>query len=387
MRGQRLGCCLCPEIGPESGEPPTLTVTLEDPIDASLNRMPVESPSVGRKRHSTSSRTRESRLSRSDSTQTPMEFWRPSTGERDAHLASMRVLSQLDDRLIERLEAGDIRLCRVSWLMQPTVTRIMRRQELEELELSGVNPSPLLRPSEAAALVRRGSRSAGALTYGWLSPGDPDPDGHRLLVLRQTLAERPYIRGLFWECAARRLARLAAAATPPGLVTLFSWRPAACITPCHAPLIRSLPISPIAHRVTTCSFASLFQPPRNGERTAAEYTAFKRALGVMADVYASAVGTTVLRTSPPLNRLRSIASPPSPPLNRLVCIPIGSPAHRGSVAARPMHAWMELFGPSWLRVPLLRSPLAPTSPASPSRADESLSDDHRSRCIRLRPQR
>ena len=43
------------------------------------------------------------------------------------------------------------------------------------------------------------------------------------------------------------------------------------------------------------SYASLYQHPPGGKRTSEEDQAFKRALKVMADVYASAVGTTVLQ--------------------------------------------------------------------------------------------
>ena len=43
------------------------------------------------------------------------------------------------------------------------------------------------------------------------------------------------------------------------------------------------------------SYASLYQHPPNGKRTKTENEAFERALSVMADVYASAVGTTVLQ--------------------------------------------------------------------------------------------
>ena len=42
-------------------------------------------------------------------------------------------------------------------------------------------------------------------------------------------------------------------------------------------------------------FSSLYQHPPNGRRTAEQEESFKRALGAMADVYASAVGTTVLQ--------------------------------------------------------------------------------------------
>ena len=82
--------------------------------------------------------------------------------------------------------------------MQPDNFKLPNRQKLEEMERSGVLPSPLLSCKEAAALVERGDRSIGALTYGWLSPGDPDPDGSRMRVLRRALA-RLAIEALFWD--------------------------------------------------------------------------------------------------------------------------------------------------------------------------------------------
>ena len=100
----------------------------------------------------------------------------------------LRELSKLDDRLIERVEAGDIRFVRPSWLQQASTTRILRRQDLEALEASG-ECSPLLSTSEAVALIKQCDRSTGALTYGWQSPGSPDIAGTRLEVVRQALAE------------------------------------------------------------------------------------------------------------------------------------------------------------------------------------------------------
>ena len=47
--------------------------------------------------------------------------------------------------------------------------------------------------------------------------------------------------------------------------------------------------------VWRCSYASLYQHPPEGRRTPEEESSFKRALDVMADTYASAVGTTVLQ--------------------------------------------------------------------------------------------
>ena len=102
--------------------------------------------------------------------------------------------------------------------------------------------SPLLTGEEAAALVRNGAREVGALSYGWLLPWDPDPTGERMVLLRRVLKERPYIKALFWDQA------------------------------------------------------TLYQLPRSQE----EEEAFSRALRVMMDLYASAIGTTCVLCGPRL---------------------------------------------------------------------------------------
>ena len=114
-----------------------------------------------------------------------------------------QALTELDKIVIQVLMCGAIRLLCVKWLlMQPDNFKMPNRQALEEIERSyersGISPSPLLSREEAAALVERGDRSIGALTYGWLSPGDPDPDGSRMRVLRRALA-RLAIEALFWD--------------------------------------------------------------------------------------------------------------------------------------------------------------------------------------------
>ena len=76
---------------------------------------------------------------------------------------------------------------------------MVSRQELETLEATGAAPSPLLSPAEAVALVRRGDRSAGALTYGWPTRAHPDPTGERLAILRRALVDHPHIEAIFWE--------------------------------------------------------------------------------------------------------------------------------------------------------------------------------------------
>jgi hypothetical protein len=113
-----------------------------------------------------------------------------------------RALSELDAILIQVLLQGAIRLLRVEWLMKQLDDfndfKMPNRQALEEIERKKVSPSPLLSGEEAAALVRRGDRSIGALTYGWLMSGDPDPAGSRIRVLRRAL-KVIRIEALFWD--------------------------------------------------------------------------------------------------------------------------------------------------------------------------------------------
>ena len=152
-------------------------------------------------------------------------------------------LTSLDDRLIAVLEAGLIRFIRSAWLVaQPVGFRLPRRQELEELEkleATSQDNTPFLSAKEAVRLVRRGDRSAGALSHGWLCPSECDPHGARVAVVQRALQEAPRIKGLFWDQA-------------------------------------SLPQAP---------------------RSADEAELYQTAIGVMCDLYASAIGTTVLQLS------------------------------------------------------------------------------------------
>ena len=78
-----------------------------------------------------------------------------------------KLLSELDDRLVEVLQGGDIALVRTAWLLAlPEGTRLVRRQELEMIE--GI--TPLLTPQEAVEAIRKGNRGVGALSHGWMSP-------------------------------------------------------------------------------------------------------------------------------------------------------------------------------------------------------------------------
>ena len=141
----------------------------------------------------------------------------------------------LDERLVTVLTNEDIRLLRVEWLLaQREDYKIQRRQELEKLERDDRGLSPFLTGEEAAALIRNGAREVGTLSYGWLLPWDPDPTRERLRLLQRVLKQKTYIKAIFWDQA------------------------------------------------------TLYQPPREEQ----EQAAFDRALEVMMDLYASAIGTT-----------------------------------------------------------------------------------------------
>ena len=94
-----------------------------------------------------------------------------------------QALTAFDDRLVKALEASVVRLVDMPWLLaQPAGFKMPYRQQLEELERSGVSPSPLVNPEEAAALVRRGDRSVGAVTQ-YLSGSQPYLCSCQLLCL------------------------------------------------------------------------------------------------------------------------------------------------------------------------------------------------------------
>ena len=96
-----------------------------------------------------------------------------------------------------------------------------------------------LTPSEAVAALRAKGRLVGGLTYGWTTPDHPDVSGMVLAAVRRFLRSElgRHVVAVFWD------------------------------------------------------FASLPQKPRSSDEDAL----FQQALGVMGDVYASPLGTTVMR--------------------------------------------------------------------------------------------
>ena len=139
-------------------------------------------------------------------------------------------LTSVDRRLIEVLRKGQIRLVSTAWLLQqPDGQAWWRCQDLKALAH--------LTPDEAAAALQAANRSVAVVSHGWLQPGQPDSQGHRLRAIRKYLQEHPTLRGLFFD------------------------------------------------------YSSLPQHPR----TEAESLMFKAGLNVINDLYGSPLGTTVLQ--------------------------------------------------------------------------------------------
>ena len=84
------------------------------------------------------------------------------------------ILSKLDEELIAKLSAGDIRLVRSAWLLQPSVTKMRKRQELETIE--GMAAADHLHPLQQKFL------ESAALQCGICTPG--------MLIAAKSLLER-----------------------------------------------------------------------------------------------------------------------------------------------------------------------------------------------------
>eukprot|EP00966_Prymnesium_polylepis_P162219 3749054-Prymnesium_polylepis.1 len=116
-----------------------------------------------------------------DPTRHPTRTHLKSSNHKHVTETTMKLLSSLDDSLVRILRNGDITFVRVEWLlMQPPTFQMPRRQDLEKLKKNNGLPSPLLSVGEAEKLIRSGERAVGVLSYGWLSPGSPDPTGERM---------------------------------------------------------------------------------------------------------------------------------------------------------------------------------------------------------------
>ena len=152
--------------------------------------------------------------------------------------AQLECLSTLDDRLEDRLRDGTVRLLSADFVRMGFLTRMETRQDLERLERDE-GKRIFLSADEACNLIQRARREVCCLCYPWLTPTDPDPLCTHLTAVKRYLRSREgsHVQGLFWD------------------------------------------------------YASVPQVPRS----AAEEATAAAALSVLGDLYASPLGTCVLR--------------------------------------------------------------------------------------------
>ena len=181
------------------------------------------------------------------------------SGAQDLH-ALMRLRSS--DKLVQVLAQKHIALIDAGWLRQRPAGEIVRRRQALEaddlrrhaLDLTAEEhsalggESPFVSADSAVAMLSSGKRCVAVLSYAWATRDSPDPTGERLATLVEFLnsPEGKHIKAVFWD------------------------------------------------------FISLFQWPRTDEQE----EAFLQSLSVMGSLYASPIGTTVVRHT---------AIPPRPP--------------------------------------------------------------------------
>jgi hypothetical protein len=145
----------------------------------------------------------------------------------------------LNERLEDALRSGAIKLIVADRVRDGTIhTKIVRRQDIEARERAE-HLALFETPDDAIALLRGNGREIASLTYGWVSTDDPDPSGEYLRAVCRFLKSElgAHVRAIFWD------------------------------------------------------FASLPQKPRSKSDAKMVATALK----VMPDVYASVLGTMVMR--------------------------------------------------------------------------------------------
>ena len=147
------------------------------------------------------------------------------------------LLMALDDRLAA-LKSGAIKLIRADFMKQSTQPHSSAGRTSRPWSATSRSPSSSSRTRRSPHL-RSNNRAIAALTYGWVTPDHPDETDEYLANMRRFLNHPlgAHIGGCFWD------------------------------------------------------YGSLPQKPRSAE----EAKGFNVALGCMGDVYASAMGTTVVR--------------------------------------------------------------------------------------------
>ena len=109
---------------------------------------------------------------------------------------------KLDDRVEKALREGTIKLLSADFIRMGFLMRMPPRQALERLEQEE-GKRIFLPTSESATILGLGSRAVCCLSYPWLTPTSPDPYGSMLSHAKTFLRSREgaHVQGLYWDWA------------------------------------------------------------------------------------------------------------------------------------------------------------------------------------------
>ena len=114
---------------------------------------------------------------------------------------ALPLLVALDKPLVDALRSSAVKLIDADRIRDGTITKIMRRQDLERLERErGVRL--FLSPERSIEVHGSYEREIASLTYGWDTPDGEDPTGEYLAAVRRYLlsALGEHVKGVFWDC-------------------------------------------------------------------------------------------------------------------------------------------------------------------------------------------
>ena len=114
---------------------------------------------------------------------------------------ALPLLVALDKPLVDALRSSAVKLIDADRIRDGTITKIMRRQDLERLERErGVRL--FLSPERSIEVHGSYEREIASLTYGWDTPDGDDPTGEYLAAVRRYLlsALGEHVKGVFWDC-------------------------------------------------------------------------------------------------------------------------------------------------------------------------------------------
>ena len=113
---------------------------------------------------------------------------------------AMEFFRELDERLAANLLDDSVKLVDANFLRNTELTHMVRRQDLEVLEQTqGVRI--FVPPKLAVKLLAKARRVIAVLTYGWNTPDNPDPTGEYLAAVIRFLlsSEGAHIEAVFWD--------------------------------------------------------------------------------------------------------------------------------------------------------------------------------------------